>query len=172
MTDNMTMTRRQRRAQQLADLVAERQAFEAELAAKKRAIEAEEKADEKAVVDAQKYASRARCAAVEELYEVLGIAADVTETTLKDGTVRRTRRDRDETQRAARLVEAVVALVASRDEGDEPAEAGIELPREAVLETVGEATDDTDPVDAEGDGEDIEEDAEDLHERGFRPFDR
>lgn len=167
-----TMSRRQRRAQQLADLVAERQAFEAELAAKKRAIEAEEKADEKAVVDAQKYASRARCAAVEELYELLGIAADVTETTLKDGTVRRTRRDRDETKRAARLVEAVVALVSSRDDAAEPVEAGIELPREAVLETVGEATDDTDPEDAEGDGEGTEEEAEDPHERGYQSFGR
>lgn len=167
-----TMSRRQWRAQQLADLVAQRKAMEAELAAKKRAIEAEEKADEKAVDEALKYASRARCAAVEELYGLLDIDEDVTVTTTKDGTVRRTRRDRDETQRAARLVEAVVALVASRDEGDEPAEAGIELPREAVLETVGEATDDTDPEDADGDSEDIEEDAEDPHERGYRPFGR
>lgn len=172
MTNNITVTKRERRAQQLADLVAERQAFEAELAVKKRAIEAEEKADEKAVDDALKYASRARCAAVEELYEVLGIEEDFTVSTLKDGTVRRTRRDRDETQRAARLVEAVVALVSSRDDAAEPAEAGIELPREAVLELPREATDDTDPEDAEGDGEDIEEDAEDPHERGFRPFDR
>lgn len=156
-----TMSKRQRRAQQLADLVAERQAFEAGLAARKRAIEAEEKADEKAVDEALKYASRARCAAVEELYALLDIEEDFTVSTLKDGTVRRTRRDRDETQRAARLVEAVVALVSSRDDAAEPAEAGIELPREAVLETVGEAADDADP-----------EDAEDPHERGYQPFDR
>ena len=35
-----TMSKRQRRAQQLADLVAERKVFEDELAARKRAIEA------------------------------------------------------------------------------------------------------------------------------------
>jgi len=167
-----TMSKRQRRAQQLADLVAERKVFEDELAARKRAIEAEEKADEKAVDEALKHAGRARCAAVEELYALLDIEEDFTVSTLKDGTVRRTRRDRDETKRAARLVEAVVALVSSRDDAAEPVEAGIELPREAVVETVGEVTDATDPEDADGDSEDSEEEVEDPHERGYQPFGR
>lgn len=178
MTNNITVTKRERRAQKLADLVAERKAFETELAAKRAAIEAEAEAEKKALDEAFQRAGRARTAAVEELYEVFGIDEDVVVSTTKGGTERRTRKDRDETKRAARLVEAVVALVAEHglpveaeaEAAETAAEAGIELPREAVLETVGEATDDTDPEDAEGDGEDIEEDAEDPHERGFRPF--
>lgn len=38
MTNNITVTKRERRAQKLADLVAERKAFETELAAKRAAL--------------------------------------------------------------------------------------------------------------------------------------
>lgn len=148
MTDNMTMTRRERRVQRLADLVAERKAFEAELAAKKAAIEAEERADAKAVKDALKYAGEARCAAVEE----------VTERMTKDGTVRRVRKDRGEAKRAARLVEAVVALKAR----GAASEAGIEQAEEPVLED-GETV-------AYGAIHEGDEEREEAHERGFSVY--
>lgn len=158
MTDNMTMTRRERRVQRLADLVAERKAFEAELAAKKAAIEAEERADAKAVKDALKYAGEARCAAMEELYELFGIDEEVTEKTAKDGTVRRVRKDRDEVKRAARLVEAVVALKARGAAN----EASLERAEEPILED-GETV-------ADGDVHEEDDEPEDAHERGFSVY--
>ncbi|MGD8216259.1 hypothetical protein [Aestuariimicrobium sp. Y1814] len=160
MTDNMTMTRRERRVQRLADLVAERKAFEAELVAKKAAIEAEERADAKAVKDALKYAGEARCAAVEELYELFGITEEVTERMTKDGTVRRVRKDRGEAKRAARLVEAVVALKARAAASEAASEA-----EEPVLED-GETV-------ADGgvhEDDDEPEEREDTHERGFSVY--
>lgn len=163
MTMNTTMTKRERRAQRLADLVAERQAFEAELAARKAAIEAEELADKKALKDALKYAAEARVGAVEELYELFGIEEEVTETVTKDGVVRRMRKDRDETKRTARLVERVVALVAEHGLPVEaPAEAAAETAEsvaEAGIEDVSEETDHED--------DDESEEREDPHERGF-----
>ena len=158
MTDNMTMTRRERRVQRLADLVAERKAFEAELAAKKAAIEAEERADAKAVKDAFKYAGEARCAAVEELYELFGITEEVTERMTKNGTVRRVRKDRGEAKRAARLVEAVVALKAR----GAASEASLEQAEEPVLED-GETV-------AYGAIHEGDEEREDAHERGFSVY--
>lgn len=95
-----SLTTRQRRAQRLADLVAAQ-----------RAIEAEEAAADKAAEEALKRAGLARSRAVEELYDLLGINEETTTRARKDGTSRVVRTDRDETRRAARLVEAVVALV-------------------------------------------------------------
>lgn len=161
MTENTTMTRREQRVQRLADLVAERKAFEAELAAKQAAIEAEERAAAKAVQDALKHAGEARCAAMEELYELFGIDEEVTEKTAKDGTVRRVRKDRDEVKRAARLVEAVVALKAR----GAASEASLEQAEEPVLED-GETV-------ADGgvhEDDDEPEEREDAHERGFSVY--
>lgn len=99
-----TMTKRQRRAQQLAELVKAQ-----------HALEAEEAAHDKAIEEAVRRAATARCAAVEELYELLGIEEVTTERRTKAGQVQQVRSDRDETRRARSLVDTVVAAVAERD---------------------------------------------------------
>lgn len=93
----MSKTKVQRRAEQIAALVAEQQAYEAN------------------VKNAAKVAAFARCDAVEQLYDVLDVAPEPrTQRRQKDGTVVDVATDKDETKRAARLVEAVMALVEDR----------------------------------------------------------
>jgi hypothetical protein len=93
----MSKTKAQRRAEQIAALVAEQQAYEMN------------------VKNAAKVAAFARCDAVEQLYDALGVAPEPkTQRRQKDGTVVDVATDRDETKRAGRLVEAVMALVEDR----------------------------------------------------------
>lgn len=93
-------TKRQRRATELAELVR----LQGEL-------EAEETAHEKAVRKAVETAGYARAAAVDELYELLGIEPEKTSRKRADGSTVTVHPDRDETRRARRLVEAVQALL-------------------------------------------------------------
>lgn len=95
--DIRSKTKAQRRAEQIAALVAEQQAYEMN------------------VKNAAKVAAFARCDAVEQLYDALGVAPEPkTQRRQKDGTVVDVATDKDETKRAARLVEAVMALVEDR----------------------------------------------------------
>lgn len=99
------LTAAQRRGQKLKDL-----------AAQQKAIEAEEAAYEATIKAAMGKAAGARVRAVEELYDLLDIAPVVTVRRRPDGTEQTLATDRDETKRAAQLVEAVAALV-SRQQG-------------------------------------------------------
>lgn len=93
----MSKTNVQRRAEKIAALMAEQQAYEVQ------------------VKEAVKSAAFARCDAVEQLYDVLGVAPEPkTQRRQKDGTVVDVATDKDETKRAARLVEAVMALIEDR----------------------------------------------------------
>lgn len=92
-----TKTNVQRRAEKIAALMAEQQTYEAQ------------------VKEAVKSSAFARCDAVEQLYDVLGVGPEPkTRRRQKDGTVVEVTADKDETKRAARLVEAVMALVEDR----------------------------------------------------------
>lgn len=146
-----TLTRRQRRAQRLADLVAAQ-----------RAIEAEEAAADRAAQEALKRAGLARSRAVEELYDLLGIDEETTTRTRKDGTSRTVRTDRDETRRAARLVEAVVAMV-------DRAGGMTEQPSRGLVEEPSAGIQMATEVASEDDEQEVDESYVDPHERGFEP---
>lgn len=94
----MRKTKSQLRAEQIAKLQAEQEAYDL------------------SVKEAVRGAAVARCAAVEELYEMLGVEHEKPMTrTGKNGPVQ-VSTDKDETKRSVRLVEAVARLVAERDE--------------------------------------------------------
>lgn len=94
----MRRTRSQLRAEQIAKLQAEQDAYD------------------RSVKESVKAAALARCAAVEELYEMLGVKPEQAKTREgKSGPVQ-VSSDKDEAKRSARLVEAVARLVAERDE--------------------------------------------------------
>ncbi|MGO1629511.1 MAG: hypothetical protein ACTHX2_11905 [Microbacterium sp.] len=93
----MSKTNVQRRAEKIAALMAEQQAYEAQ------------------VKEAVKSAAFARCDAVEQLYDVIGVGPEPkTQRRQKDGKHIDVTTDKDETKRAARLVEAVMALAEGR----------------------------------------------------------
>lgn len=110
----MSKTNVQRRAEQIAQLMAEQQAYETN------------------VKNAAKVAAFARCDAVEQLYDVLGVGPEPkTQRRQKDGTVVEVTTDKDETKRAARLVEAVMALVEGRQApapSHDDSEEGVSVP--------------------------------------------
>ncbi|WP_422114726.1 hypothetical protein [Brachybacterium sp. UNK5269] len=89
----MAITKAQRRIEQMAALAAEQREYE------------------KRVKAATKRAAFARCEAVEQLYELLGVSEEPTtpRVVVRDGTRSTTEvsSDRDESKRAARLVAAV-----------------------------------------------------------------
>lgn len=91
----MRMTTSQLRAKQIADLQAQQLAYE-------RKIE-----------DALKSAGYARCAVVEDLYELMGIEASQRKRKNRNGEIIQVISDRDESDRTARLIEAVSALLSS-----------------------------------------------------------
>jgi hypothetical protein len=94
----MRKTKTQVRAEQIAKLQSEQDAYD------------------KNVKESVKTAAFARCAAVEELYDLLGIEHEKASTREgKNGPVQ-VSTDKDETKRSNRLVEAVSRLVAGRDE--------------------------------------------------------
>jgi hypothetical protein len=94
----MRKTKTQVRAEQIAKLQYEQDAYD------------------KNVKESVKTAAFARCAAVEELYDLLGIEHEKASTReSKNGPVQ-VSTDKDETKRSNRLVEAVARLVAGRDE--------------------------------------------------------
>jgi len=94
----MRKTQSQLRAEQIAKLQAEQAAYD------------------KRVKESVKTAAFARCAAVEELYEMLGVTPESPTTREgKNGTVQ-VSSDKDEAKRSVRLVEVVARLVAERDE--------------------------------------------------------
>ena len=81
-------------------------------------LQAEQERYDKAIEDAVENAAEARCRAVEELYELLEVG--------------KTRNDKDESRRAAKLVERVSTLierVADRDGGDASTDARAESPQ-------------------------------------------
>ncbi|MGO2616111.1 hypothetical protein [Arthrobacter rhombi] len=93
----MSKTNVQRRAEKIAALMAEQQVYEAQ------------------VKEAVKSAAFARCDAVEQLYDVLDVEPEPKgQRRQKEGAVVEVATDKDETKRAARLVEAVMALVEDR----------------------------------------------------------
>ena len=94
----MKATRSQSRAEQIAKLQAEQDAYD------------------RSVKESVKAAAFARCAAVEELYEMLAIKQEPPFTRDgKSGPVQVTT-DKDEAKRSVHLVEAVAQLLAERDE--------------------------------------------------------
>lgn len=94
----MRKTKSQLRAEQIATLKAEQDAYE------------------KSVNESVKAAAFSRCAAVEDLYEMLGVKPEPTTTREgKSGPVQ-VASDKDEAKRSLRLVEAIARLVADRDE--------------------------------------------------------
>lgn len=100
----MRRTRSQLRAEQIAKLQAEQEAYD------------------RGVKEAIRVAAPARCAAVEELYEMLGVEQEKPMTRSgKNGPVQ-VSTDKGEAKRSMRLVEAVAQLVAEHDErlADEP----------------------------------------------------
>ncbi|SDS55520.1 hypothetical protein [Microterricola viridarii] len=93
----MRRTKSQIRAEQIAKLHAEQEAYD------------------RRVKESVKTAAFARCAAAEELYEMLRIEPEKPATREgKNGPVQ-VSTDKDETKRSARLVEAVALLVGERD---------------------------------------------------------
>ena len=93
----MRKTRSQLRAEQIAQLQAEQAEHE-------RSVEA-----------AMKVAKHARCAVVEELYELLDVRAEQRARESKNGVIQ-VSTDRDESKRTARLLDAVTQLLESREE--------------------------------------------------------
>jgi hypothetical protein len=94
----MRKTKSQMRAEQIAKLHAEQEAYD------------------RSVNEAVRVAAFARCAAVEELYEILTVRPEqplIREG--KNGPIQ-VASDRDESKRSGRLVEAIARLVAERDE--------------------------------------------------------
>lgn len=89
-----TRTRREVRAHQIAALVAEQEA------------------EEREVRGAIKHAAFARCDAVQQLYETLGVAPEKPLVRQSKNGPQEVSQDRDETKRAARLVAAVGSLMA------------------------------------------------------------
>ena len=93
----MRQTKSQLRAEQIAKLQAEQDAYD------------------RTVKESVRAAAFARCAAVEELYEMLHIEPEKPATREgKNGSVR-VAVDKDETKRSVRLVETVARLVGERD---------------------------------------------------------
>ncbi|MFI8411761.1 hypothetical protein ACIGB6_04605 [Paeniglutamicibacter gangotriensis] len=78
-------------------------------------LQAEQERYDKAIEDAVENAAEARCKAVEELYELLEVG--------------KTRNDKDEARRAAKLVERVSALIEQLAESD-----GVEAPTDGPME--------------------------------------
>lgn len=109
MISDTRKTKRELRAQQIAALVAEQEA------------------EDKAVKDSMKLAAFARCDAVQQLYQLLGIAPEPSRKRHgQDGAVHEVAQDRDETKRAARLVAEVASLVARAERSQSTAEHGSE----------------------------------------------
>lgn len=93
----MRQTKSQLRAEQIAKLKAEQDAYD------------------RSVKESVKAAAFARCAAVEELYELLHIEPEKHSTReSKNGPVQ-VSTDKDESKRSVRLVEAIARLVSERD---------------------------------------------------------
>lgn len=80
------------------------------LAAQQAQLEAEQAAHEQRIEVAVQEAARARCAAVEDLYELLGVEP-VTRTRKRGGRLREVNDDPGEVKRARALVDAVVELL-------------------------------------------------------------
>ena len=94
----MRKTKSQLRAEQIAKLHAEQDAYD------------------RKVKESVKTSAFARCAAVEELYEMLSVKQEQPTTREgKNGPVQ-VSTDKDEAKRSGRLVEAIARLVAERDE--------------------------------------------------------
>ncbi|MEU4014891.1 hypothetical protein AB0E56_06435 [Microbacterium sp. NPDC028030] len=93
----MRKTRSQLRAEQIAQL------------------QAEQAEHERSVETAVKVAKYARCAVVEELYELLDVRAEHKPRESKNGVIQ-VSTDRDETKRTTRLLDAVTQLLASRED--------------------------------------------------------
>ena len=94
----MRKTKSQLRAEQIAKLQAEQEAYD------------------RSVKEAVRVAAFARCAAVEELYEMFGVKPESPSIREgKNGPVQ-VASDKDETKRSVHLVEAIARLVAERDE--------------------------------------------------------
>jgi hypothetical protein len=94
----MRKTKSQLRAEQIAKLQAEQEAYD------------------RSVKEAVRVAAFARCAAVEELYEMFGVKPESPSIREgKNGPVQ-VASDKDETKRSIHLVEAIARLVAERDE--------------------------------------------------------
>lgn len=96
----MRKTRSQLRAEQIAQL------------------QAEQAEHEKHVESAMKLAKYARCAVVEELYELLDVQPEHKAREGKNGVIQ-VSTDKDEAKRTAHLLEAVTRLLTSRE--DSPA---------------------------------------------------
>ncbi|WP_138946837.1 hypothetical protein [Plantibacter sp. M259] len=94
---NMRRTKSQVRAEQIARLQKEQEAYE------------------RNIRESVKSAAFARCAAVEELYEMLGVAPERPKTREGRSGLVLVSSDKDETKRAGRLVEAVARLAAEPD---------------------------------------------------------
>lgn len=78
-------------------------------------LQAEQDAYDRRVKESIKAAAFARCAAVEELYELIGIEHEKPATREgRNGPVQ-VSTDKDESKRSVRLVEAVARLVSERD---------------------------------------------------------
>ncbi|MEV4737578.1 MULTISPECIES: hypothetical protein [unclassified Microbacterium] len=91
------MTTSQLRAKQIADLQAQQAAYE------------------RKVEEALKSAGYARCAVVEDLYELMGIEASQRKRKNRNGEIIQVLSDRDESDRTARLIEAVSSLLNSSE---------------------------------------------------------
>ncbi|QCP08419.1 hypothetical protein FDF08_10905 [Micrococcus luteus] len=89
--------------------------WQAEIARREAEIAAAEREEDRRTDEALRRAGRARVAAVEILYELLGVDEQTTTRTRRDGSIQTVRVDRDETERAERLVDAVRALLAHCD---------------------------------------------------------
>ncbi|MCV7512479.1 hypothetical protein M3D71_010080 [Micrococcus luteus] len=85
--------------------------WQAEIARREAEIVAAERAEARRIDEALRRAGRARVAAVETLYEMLGIDEQTKTRTRRDGSVQTVRADLDEAERAERLVAAVAALL-------------------------------------------------------------
>lgn len=85
-------------------------------AAQIAALQAEQDAYDKKVNDAIKVAAFARCDAVEQLYELLDVKPEPP--IVRDGKHGRyeVASDKDETKRAARLIEAVTVLLSNEEQ--------------------------------------------------------
>lgn len=94
----MRRTKSQLRAEQIARLQAEQEAYE------------------RNVRESVKSAAFARCAAVEELYEMLGVTPERPKTREGRSGQVQVSSDKDETKRSRRLLETIAEVLAERDD--------------------------------------------------------
>lgn len=94
----MRKTKSQIRAEKIAALVAEQDAYD------------------KSVKEAMKFAAPARCDAVEQLYDLLEVKPESPIASEGKSGRYEVAADKDETKRSTRLIEAVSALLAEKDD--------------------------------------------------------